>query len=49
MLIETRTIIRSYLTGLLLEAAIVATLNSTTLLIIGLDYAILLGVKPSMV
>ncbi|MFY7964701.1 MAG: AI-2E family transporter [Chitinophagaceae bacterium] len=44
MLIETRTIIRSYLTGLLLEAAIIATLNSTTLLIIGLDYAILLGV-----
>jgi hypothetical protein len=31
MLVETRTIIRSYLTGLLLEAAIVATLNSTTL------------------
>ena len=44
ILAETRTIIRSYLTGLLLEAAIVAILNSSALLILGIDYAILLGV-----
>ncbi len=44
ILVETRTIIRSYLTGLLLEAVIVATLNSIALLILGIDYAILLGV-----
>ncbi len=44
ILVETRIIIRSYLTGLLLEAAIVATLNSAALLILGIDYAILLGV-----
>ena len=37
-------IIQSYLVGLLLEALIIAGLNSTSLLIIGIDYAILLGV-----
>lgn len=41
---ETRKLIQSYLVGLLLEMAIVATLNSVGLLIIGVEYAILLGV-----
>jgi len=41
---ETKTLIQSYLIGLLLEAALVATLNSVGLLIIGLDYAILIGI-----
>ncbi len=40
----TKTIIQSYLVGLMLEAIIVATLNSGSLLLIGVDYAILLGV-----
>ncbi len=40
----TKKIIQSYLVGLLLEALIVATLNATSLLILGIDYAILLGV-----
>lgn len=41
---ETRTLVQSYLVGLLVECAIVAVLNSASLLIIGIDYAILLGV-----
>ncbi len=41
---ETRRLIQSYLVGLLLEMAIVAVLNSVGLLIIGVDYAILLGI-----
>lgn len=41
---ETRRLIQSYLVGLLLEMGIVATLNSVGLLIIGVHYAILLGV-----
>jgi len=41
---ETRKLIQSYLIGLLLEAALVATLNSVGLLIIGVEYAILLGI-----
>lgn len=41
---QTKTAIQSYMVGLLLEALIVAVLNSTALLILGVDYAILLGV-----
>lgn len=41
---ETKSAIQSYMVGLLLEALIVALLNSTALLIIGVKYAILLGV-----
>lgn len=41
---ETETLIRSYFVGLLLEFAIVATLNSAGLLLLGIDYAILLGI-----
>jgi predicted PurR-regulated permease PerM len=44
VLVETKTLIQSYLVGLLLEALLVATLNSVGLLIIGVDYAILLGI-----
>ncbi len=44
VLSETKTLIQSYLIGLLIEAGIVATLNSIGLLIIGIQYAILLGV-----
>lgn len=40
----TKKIIQSYLVGLLLEAAIVAVLNSASLLLLGIDYAILFGV-----
>jgi predicted PurR-regulated permease PerM len=41
---QTKVAIQSYMVGLLLEAAIVAALNSTALLIIGVKYALLLGV-----
>lgn len=44
VLTETKTLIQSYLIGLLLEMAIVATLNSIGLLIIGVKYAIMLGI-----
>jgi predicted PurR-regulated permease PerM len=41
---QTKNAIQSYMVGLLLEAFIVAVLNSIALLILGVDYAILLGV-----
>lgn len=41
---QTKTAIQSYMVGLLLEALIVAALNSTALLILGVRYAILLGI-----
>jgi predicted PurR-regulated permease PerM len=41
---QTKMAIQSYMVGLLLEAMIVATLNSIALLILGVKYAILLGV-----
>jgi predicted PurR-regulated permease PerM len=41
---QTRSLIQSYLIGLLIEMAIVATMNSAALLIIGIKYGILLGV-----
>jgi len=44
ILTQTKTAIQSYMVGLLLEALIVAILNSTALMILGVDYAILLGV-----
>ena len=44
VLTTTKKVIQSYLVGLLVEAGLVAALNSIALLIIGVDYAILLGV-----
>lgn len=41
---ETKALIQSYLVGLMIEAAIVTTLNTTGLLLIGIDYAILIGI-----
>ena len=43
VLVATKKIIQSYLAGLLIEAAIVAVLNIASLLILGIEYAILLG------
>ncbi|MBC7696024.1 MAG: AI-2E family transporter [Burkholderiales bacterium] len=43
VLTEVKTLIQSYLIGLLIEAAIVTALNTTGLLLIGIDYAILIG------
>ena len=44
VLVETKSAIQSYMVGLLLEALVVAVLNSAALLICGVQYAILLGV-----
>jgi predicted PurR-regulated permease PerM len=41
---ETKTLIQSYLIGLSIEAVTVAVLNSVALLIIGVQYAVLLGI-----
>ncbi|RYZ17947.1 MAG: AI-2E family transporter, partial [Chitinophagaceae bacterium] len=45
---ETKLAIQSYMVGLLLEAAIVAAMNSTALLLIGVKYALLLGVLGAL-
>lgn len=44
ILSQTKNAIQSYMVGLLLEALVVATLNSIALLILGVKYAVLLGV-----
>ena len=44
VLTETRSLIQNYLVGLLIEAGIVAILNTVGLLILGVDYALLLGI-----
>ncbi len=48
VLSETKTLIQSYLVGLLMDMAIVATLNSAGLLIIGVQYAILIGLLGAL-
>lgn len=44
VLVETKSAIQSYMVGLLLEAIVVAVMNTIALLLLGVDYAILLGV-----
>lgn len=44
VLVETKSAIQSYMVGLLLEALVVAVMNSVALMLLGVDYAILLGV-----
>lgn len=44
VLYETKTLIQSYLIGLLIETVIVAALISVGLLILGIEYAILMGI-----
>lgn len=41
---QTKTVIQRYLIGLIIEAAIIAALETATLLILGIEYAILLGI-----
>ena len=48
VLIETKSAIQSYMVGLLLEALVVAVLNTTALLILGVQYAVLLGVMGAL-
>lgn len=49
VLSSTKKIIQSYLVGLLLESVIIAVLNTVSLLAIGIEYAILLGVMGAIV
>jgi predicted PurR-regulated permease PerM len=44
VLIESRGIIQSYLVGLMIEVALVSALATISLLILGIDYAFLLGI-----
>ena len=48
VLSESRVIIQSYMVGLMIEMAIVAALNATGFLIIGIDYAIFLAVLAAI-
>jgi predicted PurR-regulated permease PerM len=48
VLAGTRKIIQTYLAGLFLEMLIVAVLNSVGLLILGIDYAIILGITGAL-
>jgi len=45
---QTKKVIQQYLKGLFIEAVIIAALNSIGLLIIGIDYAILLGILGAL-
>jgi predicted PurR-regulated permease PerM len=44
IIMQTKKIIQRYLIGLMIEFVLVAVLNSIVLLLLGIDYAILLGV-----
>lgn len=48
VLIQSKKLIQSYLVGLCIEALIMAVLNSTALLILGIDYAILIGITGAL-
>lgn len=48
VLAKSKKIIQSYLFALLLEALIIAILNSLGLLLLGIDYAIMLGVTGAL-
>lgn len=48
VLIQIKSLIQSYLLGLLIEAAIVATLNSIGLLALGIQYAVLFGLVGAL-
>ncbi len=48
ILFETKTIIQSYLAGLFTEFVIISIMNSVGLLILGIEYAVLLGIVGAM-
>lgn len=45
---QTKSVIQRYLVGLVIETVLVAILNSVGLLILGIDYAILIGVLGAL-
>ncbi len=48
VLVETKSIIQSYLHGLFIEMLIIAVLNSVGLFILGMEYAIVLGIMGAL-
>lgn len=48
ILTETKTIINGYLVGLLIEFLIIAVLNTAGLLVLGIEYALLLGLTGAL-
>lgn len=45
---QTKSVVQHYLVGLFIETILVATLNSVGLLILGIDYAVLIGVLGAL-
>ncbi len=45
---ETRTVVKGYVVGLMIETSVVAVLNSVALLLLGIPYAILFGVLAAI-
>lgn len=45
---KTKTVIQRYLVGLIIEAAIIAVMEITALLVLGIEYAILLGILGAL-
>jgi len=45
---KTKTLIQKYLIGLIIEAGIMAALNTAALLILGIEYALLLGIVGAL-
>lgn len=45
---EARAVVKSYVTGLMIETMIIAALNSAALLLLGIEYAILFGVLAAL-
>lgn len=48
MVTQTKVVIQQYLVGLVFEFFIIAALNTTALLILGIEYAILLGIVGAL-
>ncbi|MEZ0539046.1 AI-2E family transporter [Fibrella arboris] len=48
VLTEVKTVVQSYVVGLLIETACVAALNSVGLMLLGVQYAILLGIMAAL-
>ncbi len=49
VLMSTKRIIQSYLVGVFIEMLIIAILNSTSLLLLGIDYAIIIGILGAII
>lgn len=45
---QIKTVIQRYLTGLVIEAVLMAIMNTTALLIIGIEYAFILGILAAL-